>query len=76
MGRPSSGKTPDHIRRTNAARSAAIRRLIDLHPQEWRTLYIEEATERGITPRVANIDQKIAQLEQKLRTLKEQQLGE
>lgn len=71
MGRKSEGKTPDHIRRTNGARSAAIKRLIEAHPIEWRHLYTEEAMARGVTPRAANVDQKIAQLEARLKELRE-----
>ena len=74
MVRPNGGKTPEHIKRTNAARSAAIKRLIEAHPIEWRSLYQEEAVARGVTPRTTTIDQKIAQLEDQLRALKLRQV--
>jgi uncharacterized protein YceH (UPF0502 family) len=66
----SSRKTPDHVRRTNAARTAAVKRLISAYPEEWRRIYAEEASSRGVSPRSSNIQQKIAQLETKLAELK------
>lgn len=70
MSRPSAGKTPEHVKRTNAARTAAIKRLIDQYPDDWKRLYAEEATNRGVSPRSANVEQKIAQLEAKLEELR------
>lgn len=74
MVRPSEGKTPEHIKRTNAARSAAIKRLIEAYPHQWRALYNEEAVARGVTPRAANIEQQITQLEARLTALRTKQV--
>lgn len=68
-----NGKTPEHVQRTNAARTAAVKRLIEAHQDEWRKIYAEEATARGIAPRSSTREQKIAQLEAKLAELRSQQ---
>jgi hypothetical protein len=39
------------IRIASAARNAAIKRLIEKHPQEYRDLYVEEADKRGVVPK-------------------------
>lgn len=51
MSRPSTGKTPEHVRKCNAARNASVKRLIEAHADEWKQIYEEEAASRGITPR-------------------------
>jgi uncharacterized protein YceH (UPF0502 family) len=66
----SSRKTPEHVRRTNAARTAAVKRLIAAYPDEWKQIYAEEASSRGVSPRSSNIQQRIAQLESKIAELK------
>lgn len=69
MARPSHGKTPSHVRRTNEARNAAIKRLVEAFPDEWQKIYSEEALLRGITPRSANKEQRIARLRAELAAL-------
>jgi hypothetical protein len=64
------GKTPEHVRRTNAARTAAVKRLIEAYPEQWRHIYAEEASARGVSPRSSSREQKIAQLEARLAELK------
>jgi hypothetical protein len=53
MSRPSTGKTPEHIRNANAARVASVKRLIELHKDEWKLIYDEEASSRGVKTRKA-----------------------
>lgn len=72
MARPSQGKTPAHVRRTNEARNAAIRRLIEAFPNEWQAFYAEEALARGVNPRSANREQRIAKLRAELADLEMQ----
>ena len=33
-----------------AARHAAIMRLRELHPEDWKRIYTEEAAKRGVKP--------------------------
>lgn len=54
MSRPSTGKTPEHVKKANAARNAAMKRLINAHFDEWKELYREEAAARGIKARKSN----------------------
>jgi hypothetical protein len=70
VARPSGGKTPEGVRRTNAARSAAIRRIIEMFPNEWKELYAEEASSRGVVPRNGDPKHRIAQLEAQLLMLR------
>jgi hypothetical protein len=39
------------IRIASAARNAAVKRLIERHPEEYRALYVEEADRRGVVPK-------------------------
>jgi hypothetical protein len=43
-------KHRDQVRRANAARKAAVDRLIKLHPIQFYRLYKEEAAKRGVSP--------------------------
>jgi hypothetical protein len=73
VARPSGGKTPEGVRRTNAARSAAIRRIIEMFPNEWKELYAEEASSRGVVPRNGDPKHRIIQLEAQLALLRSTQ---
>jgi hypothetical protein len=50
-----ASNTPDtqmtQIKARNKAWHTAIKRLIANHPDEWRALYTQEASIRGVTPR-------------------------
>lgn len=43
-------KYKDAIKQTNKARRVAIRRLIELHREEFDQLYVEEANKHGLNP--------------------------
>lgn len=44
------------LKASSDARTAALRRLKDAHPDEYRTYYEEEAVARGVTPASARRD--------------------
>lgn len=55
---------------SSEARNAALRRLREAHPDEYRALYNEEAIVRGVTPagdrragRIARLRAELAELE-------------
>jgi hypothetical protein len=49
-GRQDPIKHRDQVRRANAARKAAIDRLIRRYPHLFDRLYAEEAKQRGVEP--------------------------
>lgn len=53
------------------ARDAAHRRLRDAHSDEYRRYYDEEAEARGVTPRSAMREKKVARLRAELERLED-----
>lgn len=45
-----SARKKMQIRAQNIARNAAMRRLIEMFPEEYRAIYVEECEKRGVTP--------------------------
>lgn len=58
----SDPKWAERRRLSGQARDAAVRRLMDLHREEYSALYREEAEKRGIKPRALTKEIKRARL--------------
>jgi len=61
---------------SSEARNAALRRLVAAHPDEYRTLYNEEAVKRGVTPAAILRARRITRLQGELRELIRKELEE
>lgn len=64
-------KTSQAARNGAQARTAAVRRLIETHREEFSKMYREEAEKRGVRTRVASRQAKIEKLKAELAALEE-----
>lgn len=62
-------------RLTVQARNVALRRLTEAHPEEYRALYNEEATARGVTVKGSRAQQRAGKIERLRRLADEAEAG-
>jgi len=66
VNRKDPAKHREQVRSANRARYRAVKRLIEAHAAEFDTLYAEEASAEGVSPKPQSREHKVEELRREL----------